>query len=95
LKSGSLNLLEPSGPVPACTWVALSLYRILKVTHFGVLSGIKFISSFGENRPTGDKHTHTQDKREKGEEQKRQNNQWKEERPDYTNRRLLNEITGK
>jgi hypothetical protein len=65
LKSGSLNLLEQSVLVLACTWVTLPLYRILKNTPFGVLSGIKFISSFGENRSTGDKHTYTQDYEER------------------------------
>lgn len=54
-----------------------------------------FVSSFGENRSTGDRQTYTEAKRRRGEEQKRQNNQWKEERSDYTNRKLLNEITGK
>ena len=30
LKSGSLNLLEPSGPVQSCIWIALHiLYKIL------------------------------------------------------------------
>ena len=31
LKSGSLNLLEPSGPVQACNGIALSLLFIAKV----------------------------------------------------------------
>jgi hypothetical protein len=95
LKSGSLNLLEPSVPVQACTGIALPLYGILKITPFGALGGITFILSVGENRSTGDKQTYREAKRRKGEEQKRQNNQWKEKRSDYTNRRLLNEITGK
>jgi len=31
LKSGSLNLLEPSEPVYVCTGIALSLYEKVKV----------------------------------------------------------------
>ena len=31
LKSGSLNLLEPSGPVQACNGIALPLYRTRKL----------------------------------------------------------------
>jgi hypothetical protein len=63
LKFWSLNLLEPSVPVQACIGIALPLYRILKITPFGALGGITFISSFGENRSTRDKQT----KRLKGE----------------------------
>jgi hypothetical protein len=33
LKSGSLNLLEPSGPVKACNGIALPLHYVLNV-HF-------------------------------------------------------------
>ena len=95
LKFGSLNLLEHSGLDQACTGIALPLYSILQIPPFCVLDGMTFISSFGENRSTGDKQTYTVAERRRGEEQKRQNNQWKEERSDYTNRRLLNEITGK
>jgi len=91
----SLNLLEHSGLVQACTGTALPLYSILQITAFCVLDGMTFISSFGENRSNGDRKTYTEAKRRRGEEQKGQNNQWKEERTDYTNRRLLNEITGK
>jgi hypothetical protein len=57
LKSGSLNLLEPSVAVQACTGIALPLYGILKITPFGALGGITFILSVGENRSNGDKHT--------------------------------------
>jgi hypothetical protein len=95
LKFGSLTLLEHSGPVQASNGIALPLYRVLKITPFGVLGGITFISSFGENRSTGDKQTYTEAKRRRREEQKSQNNQWKEEGRDYTNSMLLNEITGK
>jgi hypothetical protein len=35
LKYGSLNLLEPSGPVEACTWIALPL------THNSVKQKVK------------------------------------------------------
>jgi len=34
LKSGSLNLLEPSGPVQTCNGIALPLYDVL----FGLVS---------------------------------------------------------
>jgi hypothetical protein len=37
LKSGSLNLLEPSGPVQACNGIALPflpLYTVFTYTHF-------------------------------------------------------------
>jgi len=31
LKSGSLNLLEPSGPVQACNWISLPLLGVTKL----------------------------------------------------------------
>jgi hypothetical protein len=34
LKSGSLNLLEPSGPVKACNGIALSAFTLAKVSSF-------------------------------------------------------------
>jgi len=33
LKFGSLNLLEPSGPVQTCTGIALPLYIVLHSIH--------------------------------------------------------------
>jgi len=37
LKSGSLNLLEPSGPVQACNGIALPLHTVCTVCEINVL----------------------------------------------------------
>jgi hypothetical protein len=34
LKSGSLNLMEPSGPVHVCNGIALTLKYLLSLTYF-------------------------------------------------------------
>jgi hypothetical protein len=36
MKSGSLNLLEPSGPVKACNGIALPLFREPQITLWKV-----------------------------------------------------------
>jgi len=38
LKSGSLNHLEPLGPVQVCNGIALYLYLIIKVSDFRIFS---------------------------------------------------------
>ena len=44
LKSASLNLLEPSGPVQACNWIALPFtIRITWPTHLIILDLITLI----------------------------------------------------
>jgi hypothetical protein len=41
MKSGSLNLLEPSGSVQACTWISLHLLKGAEVEDESSLQALK------------------------------------------------------
>jgi hypothetical protein len=46
LKSGSLDLLEPSGPVKACSGIALPLlYHTINIVGYMVITLVGFINS--------------------------------------------------
>jgi len=47
LKSGSLNLLEPLGPVHACNGIALPFTMLIRPWDF-----VTIIFAYSENRPT-------------------------------------------
>jgi len=47
MKSGSLNLLEPSGPLQACNGTALAFYKIVKQTDRGLAGGCKIVCLVG------------------------------------------------
>jgi len=52
LKSGSLNLLEPSGPVQACNGIALPFLSVFTVSYtiLGLISVFNPYSANVENR---------------------------------------------
>ena len=45
LKSGSLNLLEPSGPVQACNWIALPLIIIVSSSSSSSNNNINYYNN--------------------------------------------------
>ena len=54
LKSGSLNLLEPSGPVQACDGIALplpfTLYKVGRDSSVGIAIGYELVGPGIEDR---------------------------------------------